>query len=92
MAKILFIPFSVISGLVAGFLARTLFDVVWRRIDAEDPPDPNDRDADWGKLAAATAAEGAIFAVTRGLVDHGARRAFYNATGVWPGEEEPEEA
>jgi hypothetical protein len=92
MAKILFIPVSVISGLIAGFLARTLFAAIWSRIDDAEPPDPNDRDADWQKLALAMAAEGAVFGITRGLVDHAARRAFYNATGAWPGEEEPEEA
>jgi hypothetical protein len=92
MAKVLFLPVSILSGLLAGFLARTLFSVVWRRIDAEDPPNVDDQNAEWPKLAAAMAAEGAIFAVTRGLVDHGARRAFYNATGVWPGDEGPDEA
>jgi hypothetical protein len=28
----------------------------------------------------------------RGLVDHGARRGFYNLTGSWPGDEAPEQA
>jgi hypothetical protein len=92
MAKILFIPVSIISGLIAGFLGRTLFDWVWGRFDDQEPPDAGDREIDWPKLAGALAFQGAIFSVTRGLVDHFARRAFYNATGAWPGEERPDEA
>jgi hypothetical protein len=34
--------------------------------------------------------EGAIFRAVRGLVDHAARRSFYNLTGSWPGDEAPE--
>ena len=34
--------------------------------------------------------EGAIFRLVRGVVNHGARVAFYRATGTWPGEEKPE--
>lgn len=92
MAKILFIPVSVISGLIAGFLGRTVFDFVWGRFDDQEPPDPGDRETDWRKLVGALAFQGAIFSVTRGLVDHFARRSFYNATGAWPGEEKPDEA
>jgi hypothetical protein len=36
--------------------------------------------------------QGAIFRAVRGLVDHGARRGFYNLTGSWPGDEAPEKA
>jgi len=92
VAKILFIPVSILSGLVAGVVGRKLFDFVWGRFDDEEPPDPSDRETDWPKLAGALAFQGAIFSVTRGLVDHFARRSFYNATGAWPGEESPEEA
>jgi hypothetical protein len=92
MAKILFIPVSVVSGLIAGLLGRTLFDFVWGRFDDQEPPEAGDREIDWPKLAGALAFQGAIFSVTRGLVDHFARRAFYSATGAWPGEERPDEA
>ena len=92
MAKILFIPVSVVSGLIAGFVGRNLFEFVWGLFDDREPPEAGDREIEWPKLAGALAAEGAIFAVTRGLVDHFSRRAFYNATGAWPGEDRPDEA
>ena len=90
MRKLLFIPFSIAGGLVAGFAAKKLFDLAWGLIDDEEPPEPEDRDVSWLKLAAALALEGAIFRVTRGLADRGSRIGFYRLTGAWPGDEEPE--
>jgi hypothetical protein len=53
----------------------------------EEPPAPDRRDASYPKLIAALAVEGAVFRVTKGVVDQGARRAFESATGRWPGED-----
>jgi len=63
---------------------------VWGLIDDEEPPDSKHLEATVPKLAAATALEGAIFRMTRALLDHGTRRAFYGVTGTWPGKERPE--
>jgi hypothetical protein len=90
MGKIAFLPFSVGSGLVAGMIARRAFALTWRFIDEQDPPKPEHRDVKLGKLAAAVTLEAAIFALTRGLADRGARAAFEHLTGSWPGDEEPE--
>jgi len=88
--KLLFIPFSVAGGLIAGFLGKKLFEQAWGVIDDEEPPEPEHREASWGKIVAAAALEGAIFRATRAAVDHGSRIAFANATGSWPGQERPE--
>jgi hypothetical protein len=88
--KLLFIPFSIIGGLIAGFLGKKIFEQLWGVIDTEEPPDSQHRDVSWGKLLVATALEGAIFRATRAAADHGSRRAFAGLTGSWPGEEEPE--
>ena len=90
VAKVLFIPVSVGSGLLAGFLSKKLFDGVWGLVDEEEPPDSKHRDIDWRKLLLAGALQGAIFRVVRELTDHYSRRAFARTTGTWPGEEEPE--
>ena len=92
MAKILFTPFSVVGGLLAGLIASKLFDFVWGIFDKQEPPDPKTRDTTWAKMLTALAIEGAIFKAIRGVADRGARRSFYRATGVWPGEEKPDEA
>ena len=88
--KILFIPFSIVGGLMAGFLGKKIFEQVWGVIDDEEPPEPTHRDAGWGKLIAAAALEGAIFRTTRAVVEHGSRSAFASVVGSWPGEEAPE--
>jgi hypothetical protein len=88
--KLLFIPFSISAGLVAGLAGKKLFERVWGLIDDEEPPDPKHREISRPKLIAALALEGAIFRATRGFADHAARRAFARTTGRWPGEAEPE--
>jgi hypothetical protein len=88
--KLLFTPFSIIAGLIAGFLSRKLFDAIWGVLDDEEPPDSEHREINVGKLALAAAIQGAVFTATRKLVDHEARRAFANATGAWPGQERPD--
>jgi hypothetical protein len=90
MAKLLFIPFSVIGGLLAGLIGKKLFEQLWGLIDQEEPPESEHREISWGKLVAAAALEGAIFRATRAAADHGSRRAFASVTGSWPGQEAPE--
>ena len=90
MAKILFIPVSIISGLIAGFVGKKAFEVIWGVIDDQEPPDAEDRETSMPKLVASLAVQGAAFTITRGVTDHLARRSFYKATGSWPGEQRPD--
>jgi hypothetical protein len=99
MAKILFLPFSVIGGLLAGKLATTAFQRLWRVFDDHEAPDPQHRDITLKKLIPALVLEGAIDPRpgTRGsdcerhrrLFDHGTPQAFGRLTRTWPGEEQP---
>ncbi len=89
MSKVLFVPFSVISGFLAGKLATALFERTWRLIDKQESPEPDQRGVRWTKLIAALVLEGAIFRAVRGAFDRGARELFTRATGTWPGEEAP---
>ena len=88
--KVLFIPISILGGLIAGFISRKVFDQIWGLIDEEEPPDSKHRDIQWGKLLAAAALQGAIFRLIKEASDHYSRRAFAGVTGSWPGEERPE--
>jgi hypothetical protein len=90
MAKVMFIPVSILGGLVAGLVAKKAFEVLWGVVDSEEPPEPEHREVALAKLVTALALEGAIFRAVRGLSDHLARGAFHRASGVWPGEERPE--
>jgi hypothetical protein len=88
--KLLFIPFSVIGGLAAGFLGKKLFEGLWGVIDDEEPPEAEHREVSFAKVLVAAALEGAVFRATRAAMDHQSRRAFAGITGTWPGEEAPE--
>lgn len=90
MAKLLFIPVSIIGGLIAGVLSRKIFDQVWGLIDADEPPESKHRDVSWAKLIAAAVIQGAIFRGMKAAADHSTRRAFARTTGSWPGKERPE--
>jgi uncharacterized protein DUF4235 len=88
--KLIFTPFSIVFGILAGILGKKVFEEVWGLVNEEEPPKPEHRFFSWPKLIAALAVEGAIFRLVKGLVDHGARSSFAKLTGFWPGEEAPE--
>jgi Protein of unknown function (DUF4235) len=90
MTKLLFLPVSLGTGILAGILGKRAFETLWGAIDDEEPPQPEHRRAQLGKLALALAIEGALFRLLKGLVDHASRHGFARLTGAWPGEEEPE--
>ena len=91
IAKILFIPFSVVGGLLAGFVSKKVFEQVWGLIDDEEPPESEHREISWGKLIASAALSGAIFRVAKEAADHGSRQGFAQLTGNWPGKERPDQ-
>ena len=88
--KLLFMPISIVAGLIAGFVGKKIFDQLWGLIDEEEPPDSKHLEISWGKLLLAAAFQGAIFRAVKEATDHGTRRAFMGMTGSWPGEERPE--
>lgn len=90
--KLAFTPIGILAGLMAGLLAQKGFERLWAIVDDEDPPEADQRDVRLPKLIAALALEGAIFRLSKGLVDHGVRGGFARATGRWPGDETAESA
>lgn len=84
--KLIFAPIGIVAGLLAGLAAQKAFERLWAMFDDEEPPEPDQRDIAYPKLIAALAVEGAVFRLTKGVVDHGVRSAFARATGSWPGE------
>ena len=88
--KIVFIPFSILMGLIAGAIGRKIFTAIWGVVDEEEAPDSSQRDVPWGKVIAAAAVEGAIFRTTKIAADRGLRQGFLSLTGSWPGEKEPD--
>jgi hypothetical protein len=90
MSKLIFRPVSIAAGLLAGLVGKKLFRGLWRVVDEQEPPKPEQRPVAIGLLALALAIEGALFRLVKGLADHGSRHAFSQLTGSWPGERPPE--
>jgi hypothetical protein len=92
MAKLLFLPFSIGTGLLAGLVSKKTFERLWGLVDDRQASQPKDREVQLSKLALALALaiEGALFRVVKGVVDHGSRAGFARLTGAWPGDEEPQ--
>jgi len=88
--KILYKPFGLVVGIVAGILARQVFNEVWGRIDDREPPTATTLETSWGKVLGAAAVQGATFAVTKAAVNRGGAKGFQWLTGIWPGERRPE--
>jgi hypothetical protein len=90
--KLIYRPFGIVIGILAGVLSKKLFEVVWGLFDQDEPPKPTTRDANWPKVLSAAAVQGITFKVTRAAVDRAGAKSFEHLTGVWPGEKEPEES
>ncbi len=90
MTNFLFLPVSLGTGILAGIISKKAFETLWSAIDDAEPPQPEHRRAQLGKLALALTIEGALFRLVKGIVDHASRHGFARLTGAWPGEQEPE--
>jgi Protein of unknown function (DUF4235) len=92
--KLLYKPFGIVLGVIAGLFSRQLFGVIWGRIDPdhEEPPEATTKDTTAAKAIGAAALQAAVFAGVRAGVDRAGARGFEKATGIWPGEKEKDPA
>jgi hypothetical protein len=86
VAKVIYKPLGLLFGILGGLVAGAVFKRVWRAVGhEEDAPNATDRDRGWGEVVTAAAAQGAIFAGVKAVVDRAGATAFERVTGVWPG-------
>jgi predicted metal-dependent enzyme (double-stranded beta helix superfamily) len=87
MARIFYKPFGLVFSVLGGIIAGAIFKRVWRAAaHEEEAPEATDKRRGWGEILAAAAAEGAIFAGVKALIDRAGATGFERATGSWPGE------
>jgi len=85
--RILYKPFAIVVGILAGILSKKAFERLWGAVTDEDPSDPDDRDATWTEVVVSAAVSGAVIKVVQALVRRGGAVGFERATGFWPGDE-----
>jgi hypothetical protein len=90
--KLLYKPFGIVFGILAGIVSKKLFEAVWGMFDKAEPPKPTTRETTWPRVLGAAVVEGVTFKVTRAAVDRAGAKGFAHLTGYWPGEKEPEKS
>lgn len=87
--KLLYKPFGLILGILAGVIGKRAFDFAWAKIDDEDPPKGTTQQTTLPKVLGAAALQGIIFKTTRVAVDRYGAKGWHYLTGAWPGEKHP---
>jgi predicted metal-dependent enzyme (double-stranded beta helix superfamily) len=83
--KLLSLAVSLLSGMLAG----AVFKRVWKLAAGQDEaPEAADANRSWREILLAAAAQGAIVAVVRAVLDRGAAVGAHRLTGTWPGDED----
>jgi Protein of unknown function (DUF4235) len=88
--KALYKPIGLFLGILSGLVARRIFNLVWTKIDDEDPPKGTTKNVPWLKVLGAAALQGVIFKSTRVVVDRYGATGWNYLTGAWPGEKRPD--
>lgn len=83
--RLLYKPFSIIAGLIAARIGKTIFKGLWSQIDTGDPPAATSPDASIAKVVGAAALEAATMASATAAANRVSARVFQWLTGVWPG-------
>ena len=83
-------PIGLIMGLASALVSKRIFNFLWTKIDAEDPPKGTTQNAPWVKILGAAALQGVVFKSTRVVVDRYGAVGWSYLTGVWPGEKRPD--
>lgn len=83
-------PIGIVLGLIAGQIGKKVFNVVWTKIDDEDPPKGTTEESPWSKILIAAALQGMILRTTRVVVDRYGAKGWSYLTGTWPGEKRPD--
>jgi len=87
--RLIYKPFGIVLGILAGVLGKRAFDLAWSRLDEEAPPQATTLRTSWAKVLGAAALQGVIFKTTRVAVDRYGAIGWHYLTGAWPGPKAP---
>jgi hypothetical protein len=87
--KLVTLAVSVCGGLVAG----AIFKRLWKLVTGEDEaPEATDASHRWHEVLVAAAAQGAVVALVKAMIDRGAAQAAGQLTGARPGDLDDQQA
>jgi Protein of unknown function (DUF4235) len=90
--KLLYKPAGMLVSVLGGALAEMIFKWTWKVIARQDAaPKATDARRDWRQVLLAGAVKGAIFGFVKAALDRGAAEGTRKVTGVWPGDDGPQE-
>jgi hypothetical protein len=87
---ILYKPFGIVGGIVAGKIASAAFTKVWAQTRHDGTaPTPRSADATMGQAVLAAVLQGAIFTGTSAVFQRLSAGAFERWAGEWPDDRKP---
>jgi Protein of unknown function (DUF4235) len=82
--KLLYLPFSIIAGIVGARAGRKAFASLWSEISDSPKPSATARDVGLPTVAVSAALEGATMAASAAVAHQLTVRLFHHLFGVWP--------
>jgi uncharacterized protein DUF4235 len=82
--RLLYKPFGIIGGIIAGRLGQKAFKSIWAKIDEEPLPKPSTGQGSIGKVVGGRALEAGVMAASAAAVDRAFARGFHYFIGIWP--------
>lgn len=86
IARSLYTPLSVVTGVGGGLLAGAVFGQVWKRVGDNDPepPDPKDLSQSTAVVITAAAIQGLIVGIVRATLQRAGARGYRAVTNEMP--------
>ena len=77
---------QVVTGVVGGMAASAIFTRLWARFDhsEHEPPEAHDLTQSTSKVLVAAAAQGAIFALVRAIINRASAHGYQRVVGGTP--------
>jgi len=85
-ANLLYKPFGLVGGIVAGAIASAVVNKIWAAVSPDDEGLPKARAAGerWTKVVAGAALQAAVFGAVKTGVDRAGARQFERWSGTYP--------
>lgn len=84
VSRSLYIPLSTAASIGGGLLAGKIFSQVWKQIDDNEPPDPQDLQQPMTNALVAAALQGVVWGLVRAVVQRASAHSYQALTAEQP--------